>query len=349
MRAGTLHPGSGLGLTTITGPKPEKVLVTGGAGYIGAHTVKALCEAGYQVTVFDDLSRGHPEQIPGIPLIIGLCEDEGALRDVFSSCEYDAVVHFAGESQSGDSMLNPAKYFRRNVIGGLNLFSVIAKQGVKKLVFSSSASVYGDPIHTPIPEECPVNPKSPYGEGKAFLERVLEWYDKAYGLRSVSLRYFNAAGADPGGSTGEDHDPETHLIPLIFQAICTQEPICIFGDDYPTDDGTAIRDYVHVTDLADAHVLALEALGKNASTSILNLGSGKGYSVMEIIEAAEKVTGKTVPYKVGPRRQGDPAILIASSEKARAVLGWAPRLSSLEDIIRTAWQWYCRGNPTMNS
>ena len=246
-------------------------------------------------------------------------------------------------------MLNPAKYFRRNVIGGLNLFSVMAKQGVKKLVFSSSASVYGDPIHTPIPEECPVNPKSPYGEGKAFLERVLEWYDKAYGLRSVSLRYFNAAGADPGGSTGEDHDPETHLIPLIFQAICTQEPICIFGDDYPTDDGTAIRDYVHVTDLADAHVLALEALGKNASTSILNLGSGKGYSVMEIIEAAEKVTGKTVPYKVGPRRQGDPAILIASSEKARAVLGWAPRLSSLEDIIRTAWQWYCRGNPTMNS
>lgn len=334
---------------SVTGPRAEKVLVTGGAGYIGAHTVKALGEAGYQVTVFDDLSRGHPEQIPGIPLIIGLCEDEGALRDVFSSCEYDAVVHFAGESQSGESMSNPAKYFRRNVMGGLNLFSVMVRYGVRKLVFSSSASVYGDPIHTPISEESPVNPKSPYGESKAFLEKALEWYDKAYGLRSVSLRYFNAAGADPGGGMGEDHDPETHLIPLIFQAIGNQEPICIFGDDYPTHDGTAIRDYVHVTDLADAHVLALEALGKNASTSILNLGSGKGYSVMEIIKAAEKVTGKTVPYEVGPRRHGDPAVLIASSEKARAVLGWAPRLSSLEDIIRTAWQWYCRGNSIMNS
>jgi UDP-glucose 4-epimerase len=345
----TVFSGSMQSTGLIAGSGAEKVLVTGGAGYIGAHTVKTLSEAGYQVTVFDDLSRGHPEHIPGIPLIIGLCEDEGALKDVFTSHEYDAVIHFAGESQSGESVSHPAKYFKRNVIGGLNLFSVMAKQGVKKLVFSSSASVYGDPVEIPISEGSPIMPKSPYGECKAFLERALAWYDKAYGLRSVSLRYFNAAGADPGGSAGEEHDPETHLIPLVFEAICTGEPICIFGDDYPTPDGTAIRDYVHVTDLAKAHVLALDALGKNVETSILNLGSGKGYSVLEIIKATEKITGKSVPYVIGPRREGDPAILIASWERAKQLLGWTPRLSSLEDIIRTAWEWYRKSSQLVNS
>ncbi len=330
--------------TAISRHKSERVLVTGGAGYIGSHTVKALSKAGYHVTVFDDLSRGHPEYIPGIPLIIGLIEDEEAVRDVFDSYEYDAVIHFAGESQAGESVSNPDKYFRRNVIGGLNLFSAMARKGVAKLVFSSSAAVYGDPEEIPISEESPVRPKSPYGESKAFLERALAWYDKAYGLKSVSLRYFNAAGADPGGDIGEEHEPETHLIPLIFQAISTQTPLTVFGDDYPTPDGTAIRDYVHVTDLADAHVLSLGLLNKSRSSVVLNLGSGKGYSVLEIINVVEQVTGKKVPYVIGSRREGDPAVLVASPSKAREVLGWSPRLSSLEDIVSTAWNWYLKSN-----
>ncbi|HHY12487.1 MAG TPA: UDP-glucose 4-epimerase GalE [Firmicutes bacterium] len=320
------------------------MLVTGGAGYIGAHTVKALSEAGYHVTVFDDLSRGHPEHIPGIPLIIGLMEDEDALRDVFASYEFDAVIHFAGESQAGESVLKPDKYFRRNVIGGLNLCSAMVRKGVSKLVFSSSAAVYGDPEEIPISEQSPVRPKSPYGESKAFLERALAWYDRAYGLKSVSLRYFNAAGADPGCSMGEEHEPETHLIPLVFRAISAQTPLTVFGDDYPTPDGTAIRDYVHVTDLAGAHVLALDFLGKNQDSLVLNLGSGKGYSVLEIIKEAERVTGKKVPYVLGRRRQGDPAVLVASSGKAVEMLGWRPRLSSLEDIISTAWAWHVKSS-----
>ena len=339
---GNLYPSSSKRIASQKSSKPGKILVTGGAGYIGAHTVKALSEAGYSVTVLDDLSRGHPEHIQGVPLVIGRCEDEGAVSDVFASTQYDAVIHFAGESQAGESVSNPAKYFKRNVIGGLILFSAMVKYGVNKLVFSSSASVYGDPSVIPISEEAPVNPKTPYGESKLFLERVLAWFDKAYGLMSISLRYFNAAGADPGGKMGELHDPETHLIPLVFEAISTQEPITVFGDDYPTPDGTPIRDYVHVTDLAEAHVLALKALENGAETSIINLGSGIGYSVLEIIKEVEKITGKTVPYAIGQRRQGDPAVLVASYDKAREVLGWSPKLSSLDDIIRTAWQWHLK-------
>lgn len=324
------------------GNRPEKVLVTGGAGYIGAHTVKALSEAGYHVTVFDDLSRGHPEHIPGIPLIIGLMEDDKALMDVFESHEFDAVIHFAGESQAGESVTKPDKYFRRNIIGGLNLCSAMVRKGVNKLVFSSSAAVYGDPEEIPITEEAPVRPKSPYGESKAFLEKALAWYDHAYGLKSVSLRYFNAAGADPGSTIGEDHEPETHLIPLVLRAIATHTPLTVYGDDYPTPDGTAIRDYVHVTDLAEAHVRALDFLRNNNRSLVLNLGSGKGYSVLEIIREAERVTGKKAPYTVGKRREGDPAVLVASSDKAAQVLGWKPRLSSLEDIISTAWAWHAK-------
>ncbi len=320
----------------------KKVLVTGGAGYIGAYTVKALTEAGYHVTVFDDLSRGHPEHIPGIPLIIGRLEDEKAVMDVFESHEFDAVIHFAGESQAGESVSKPDKYFRRNVIGGLNLCSAMVRKGVNRLVFSSSAAVYGDPEQIPITEDAPVRPKNPYGETKAMLEKALAWYDHAYGLKSVSLRYFNAAGADPGAAIGEDHEPETHLIPLVLQAITTQKPITVFGDDYPTPDGTAIRDYVHVTDLADAHVLALDFLENQRRSLVVNLGSGRGYSVLEIIREAERVTGKQVPYVIGPRREGDPAVLVASSEKASQVLGWEPKLSSLEDIIATAWAWHLK-------
>lgn len=328
----------------VPGSRPERVLVTGGAGYIGAHTVKALSEAGYHVTVFDDLSRGHPEHIPGIPLIIGRLEDEQAIMDVFESNDFDAVIHFAGESQAGESVSKPDKYFRRNVIAGLNLCSAMVSNGVNKIVFSSSAAVYGDPDEVPITEQAPVRPKSPYGETKAFLERALAWYDHAYGLKSVSLRYFNAAGADPGGGIGEDHEPETHLIPLVLRAITTQTPLTVFGDDYPTPDGTAIRDYVHVTDLAEAHVLALDFLTDNQQSLVLNLGSGRGYSVLEIIRAAERVTGEKVPYVIGKRREGDPAVLVASSQEAAEVLGWEPTLSSLEDMISTAWAWHVKSN-----
>lgn len=318
----------------------RRVLVTGGAGYIGSHTVKALLGAGYEVTVLDDLSRGHPEQIPGVPLVIGDTADGDALRDLFAEKEFGAVVHFASESLVGESVRNPEKYFRRNVGGGLGLLSAMAKAGVKKMVFSSSAGVYGDPESVPIPETSPLRPMSPYGETKLFIEKALGWFDQAYGLRSMSLRYFNAAGADPGGKMGEDHEPETHLIPLVMRAVLTGKPITVFGGDYPTPDGTCIRDYVHVTDLAAAHVLALEALGAGKGTTALNIGTGHGFSNMEIIRGVEEVTGQKVPYVMGDRRPGDPAVLVAACDRARDVLGWTTQHSSLHEIIETAWRWH---------
>lgn len=316
------------------------ILVTGGAGYIGSHTVKALLGAGYDVTVFDDLSRGHPEHIPGVPLVIGELSDEGALKDLFSENEFDAVIHFASESLVGESVKNPDKYFRRNVSGGITLLSTMSKAGVRKMVFSSSASVYGDPDSVPIPEDAPLRPMSPYGEGKLFIEKALGWYDRAYGLKSMSLRYFNAAGADPSGNMGEDHDPETHLIPLAMKAALLNTPFSVFGDDYPTPDGTCIRDYVHVTDLAEAHVLALCALSEGKETSAVNIGTGQGFSVMEIIRAIEEASGQKVPYTVGPRRPGDPASLVAEAIKAKEILGWVPVHSSLREIVETAWRWH---------
>ena len=319
----------------------KKVLVTGGAGYIGAHTVHELLSAGYEVTVFDDLSRGHPEQIEGVPLVIGDTCDKDALEDVLSG-EFDAVVHFASESLVGESVKNPDKYFRRNVVGGLTLLSAMVKAGVKKMVFSSSDAVYGDPESVPIPETAPMRPVSPYGETKAFIENALRWYDRAYGLRSVSLRYFNAAGAHPSGRMGEDHDPETHLIPLAINAALSGRPITVFGDDYPTPDGTCIRDYVHVVDLASAHVLALDALSAGAETCSLNLGTGQGYSVLEVVRCIARVTGLKLPYEVGPRRPGDPPVLVAASGRAREMLGWTPTHSSLEEIVETAWRWHSR-------
>lgn len=318
------------------------ILVTGGAGYIGSHTVKSLLEAGYDVTVFDDLSRGHPEQIPGVHLVIGELSDEGALKDLFSEKDFDAVVHFASESLVGESVKNPDKYFRRNVSGGISLLSAMARAGTKKMVFSSSASVYGDPDAVPIPETAPLRPMSPYGECKLFIEKALRWYDQAYGLKSMSLRYFNAAGADSSGHMGEDHDPETHLIPLVVRAVLSGSPLTVFGDDYPTPDGTCIRDYVHVTDLAKAHVLALRALSEGKDTSALNIGTGQGFSVMEIIRAVEEASGRRVPYTVGSRRAGDPATLVAASGKAKDVLGWEPHHSSLKEIVETAWRWHSR-------
>jgi len=318
----------------------RRVLVTGGAGYIGAHTVKALSEADYQVTVLDDLSRGHPEQICGVRLVIGDTADRTALDDIFSEAEYDAVIHFASESLVGESARNPEKYYRRNVVGGLTLLSAMVKAGVKKMVFSSSAAVYGDPVSVPIPEDAAIAPVSPYGETKAIIERALSWFDRAHGLRSMSLRYFNAAGADPGGKMGEDHEPETHLIPLVLRAVLSGEPITIFGGDYPTPDGTCIRDYIHVTDLASAHLQALQALEQGAPTSAVNIGTGRGWSNMEVIRCVEQVTGRKVPYTMGARREGDPAVLVAATERAKQVLSWVPHHSSLEEIVMTAWRWH---------
>lgn len=325
-----------------TGGRPESVLVTGGAGYIGTHTVKALLEAGYDVTVLDDLTRGHPEQVKGVPLVIGDTADEAALKDLFASKTFDAVVHFASESLVGESVRNPDKYFRRNVVGGLTLLSAMTRAGVKRMVFSSSAAVYGDPESVPILETAPLKPMSPYGESKLFIEKALKWYDAAYGLKSVSLRYFNAAGADESGRIGEDHDPETHLIPLVMAAVITGKPITIFGSDYPTPDGTCVRDYVHVTDLASAHVLALTALGAGLETTSLNIGTGNGFSNMEIVRAVEEATGLRVPFVMGDRRPGDPAVLVAACQKAADVIGWTPKHSSLREIVETAWRWHDR-------
>jgi len=319
-----------------------RVLVTGGAGYIGSHTVRALLEEGYNVVVFDDLSRGHPESIPGTPLVIGELSDPRALKDLFTHTKFDAVIHFAGESLVGESVRNPDKYFQRNVVGGLSLLSAMQRAGVKKIVFSSSAGVYGEPEEIPIPEEAPLRPSSPYGETKVMMEHALSWYDRAYGMKHMSLRYFNAAGADASGQIGEDHEPETHLIPLVIEAALRGQPITIFGDDYPTPDGTCIRDYVHVTDLAHAHVLALAALFGGSESHALNIGSGRGYSNMEIVRAVSRIAGRETPHVMGPRRDGDPAILVARTEKAREILGFVTQHSSLEHIVETAWRWHTR-------
>lgn len=312
--------------------------MTGGAGYIGAHTVKALCNEGYAVTVLDDLSRGHPEQIPGVKLVVGDIADREVLDNLLAT--QHAVIHFASESLVGESIQDPEKYYRRNVAGSLTLLSAMVRAKVKKMVFSSSAAVYGEPTETPIPETAPLSPVSPYGETKAILERMLSWFDRAYGLRSVSLRYFNAAGADPGGRMGEDHQPETHLIPLVMNAALRGKPLTVFGNDYPTPDGTCIRDYVHVSDLASAHVKALKALGEGTPTVSLNLGTGRGFSNMEVIRCVERVTGLEVSYTMGSRRIGDPAVLIAAPDRAKVLLGWSPMHSSLEEIVETAWRWH---------
>jgi UDP-glucose 4-epimerase len=325
------------------------IMVTGGAGYIGSHTVRVLKSAGYGVVVYDNFSRGHLEAVEGFKVVEGGTADTGLLKKVLKEQKIDAVMHFAAHSQVGESVEKPALYYENNVIGGLKLLEVVMDAGIKHFIFSSSAAVYGEPESVPISEDHPLQPANPYGETKAIIEKALEYYDQAYGLKSVSLRYFNAAGAAIEGGLGEDHDPETHLIPLVLRAVLYQnKPLTIFGDDYPTADGTAVRDYIHVDDLAQAHLLALEALlagsGKPFSL-VYNLGNGNGFSVMEVINNAEKVTGKKVPYKIGPRREGDPAVLVASAEKAKVELNWQPRYTSLEKLIETAWHWH-RNRPT---
>jgi len=317
------------------------VLVAGGAGYIGSHTVKELAREGFDILVFDNLSSGRQELIGSRPFVRGDLLDRDGLRQVFRARRFEAVLHFASLIQVGESYANPRKYYTHNLTTSLNLLDAMLEAGVDKLIFSSTAAVYGDPRETPITEAHPTDPVNPYGRTKLMVETVLRDYDRAHGLRSISLRYFNAAGADPEGETGECHDPETHLVPnLLLSLLGRKTRLKVFGDDFPTADGTAVRDYIHVTDLAAAHVLALKALIAGGPGDVINLGTEKGHSVLEVIQAAEKATGRAVPYDVAPRRQGDVAVLLASKERAERSLGWKPRLSGLETIIKTAWDWH---------
>jgi UDP-glucose 4-epimerase len=314
-----------------------RIVVTGGAGYIGSHTVLQLIDQGYDVTVVDSLTRGYRDAIdPSILREVDLHDTEGLVR-VFEEKPCDAVIHFAAYIAVGESMKKPEIYFDNNVAGSLSLFTAMVRTGVKYAVFSSTAAVYGMPESSPIREDFPYAPINPYGESKVMTEKILGWFDQLHGMRSICLRYFNASGADPLGRAGERHDPETHLIPLLFRAIQTGEPVTVFGEDYPTPDGTCIRDYIHVTDLAQAHILSVEALMAGAPSNKFNVGTGSGFSVREVLQAVERVTGKKVPYKVGPRREGDPPALVADSTKLKTTLGWSPKYADLETIVKHAW------------
>ncbi len=322
------------------------VLVTGGAGYIGSHAVLALKQAGYNVIILDNLVYGHreiAEDVLKTELIVGDTNDRALLDQLFASRPIDAVMHFAAYAYVGESVSHPDKYYRNNVIGTLTLLEAMNAAAIDKFVFSSTCATYGVPETVPIPENHPQNPINPYGASKLMVERILTDFDHAYNLRSVRFRYFNAAGADPNGELGEDHDPETHLIPLtLFAALGKRDAISIFGTDYPTPDGTCIRDYIHVTDLATAHVLGLEYLIKGGKTDKFNLGNGNGFSVKEVIETAREVTQREIKAIECDRRPGDPPSLVGSGEKAKQILGWNPEYPDLKDIISHAWQWHLK-------
>jgi UDP-glucose 4-epimerase len=319
----------------------SQILVAGGAGYIGSHTVKELRARGYDVVVFDDLSSGRREFVRDAELVVGDLMNKEAVRSVFQGRDIAAVLHFASLIQVGESYVHPRKYYTRNLITSLNLLDGLIDAGVRTMIFSSSAAVYGVPLRTPLTEDHPLNPFNPYGQTKLMVERILQDYDRAYGLKFISLRYFNASGADPDGGLGECHDPETHLIPNILRALSgRQDALDIYGDDFPTPDGTAVRDYIHVSDLAAAHVLALQRLRSAPKSEFINLGTNRGYSVREVVAAAEQLTGRKVPVRMMPRREGDVPVLLASKEKAERVLGWTPRTSDLETIIETARRWH---------
>ncbi|MGC2049255.1 MAG: UDP-glucose 4-epimerase GalE [Gallionella sp.] len=316
------------------------ILVVGGAGYIGSHMVKALLGEGYRVVTLDNLSTGYRDAVVGGEFIEADLADRGQLERLFSLHSIDAVMHFASFIQVGESVREPAKYYANNVTDTLKLLDTMLTHGVNKFIFSSSAAVYGEPIRVPIDEDHPKQPLNPYGRTKWMVEQILADYDLAYGLKSVSLRYFNAAGADPEGQLGERHEPETHLIPLVLQAASgRRENVQVFGRDYDTPDGTCIRDYVHVADLCEAHRLALEHLLNGAGSAAYNLGNGNGFSVQEVIDTAARITGKPIPVKNGARRAGDPARLVADAKTAKQELGWVPHYPELETIIRHAWQW----------
>jgi UDP-glucose 4-epimerase len=325
-------------------PHQKTVLVTGGAGFVGSHCVAELISRGYSVVVFDNLQQGHRAAIPTeAEFVAGDLASHAALARVFAAFRFDAIFHFASNSLVGESMRDPHVYLHDNVVNALNLVRAATDNGVAKFVLSSTANLFGMPDRMPIDENTEIDPGSPYGESKFMIERILHWADKIHGMRSACLRYFNAAGAHPDGHLGEDHDPETHLIPLVLDvAAGKRSHIEIFGQDYPTHDGTCIRDYIHVSDLADAHVRVLSALDQRSCR--YNLGNGRGYTVREVIETVASVTGREIPVKVGARRPGDPPVLIASSERVRKDLGWNPRFPDLETIVRHAWDWRCR-NP----
>jgi len=322
----------------------ERILVTGGAGYIGSVVVKQLLERGYEPIVFDDLSHGHQAALPvSARLIVGDIADRALLEQVFSEFQPQAVMHFAAFIEAGESMQRPEKYFRNNTASALTLLETVLAHGVRRFVFSSTAALYGTPEKTPIEEDARLQPTNAYGESKLLVEQMLEWLHRVHGLRYACLRYFNAAGA--AGDQGEDHHPESHLIPIALQvALGVGKQVAIFGTDYATADGTCIRDYVHVSDLAAAHLLVLEAL-KEKERLIYNLGNGRGFSVREVIDTVRKVTGHAIPAQESPRRSGDPAVLVASSEKIKRELGWKPEYSDLESIVRSAWDWR-KANPS---
>jgi len=317
------------------------VLIVGGAGYIGSHIVRALRTKGTDVVVFDNLEKGHREAIADVPLYRGDLRNKQDVHAVFKQYGISAVMHFSAYSLVGESMEKPALYYENNLYGTLNLITAMKDAGIRHFIFSSTAAVFGEPREVPITEDHPTNPTNVYGETKLAVEKMLDWYDNIHGLKSVRLRYFNAAGADPSGEIGELHSPESHLIPLVLQAaLGERDSISIFGNDYDTRDGTCIRDYIHVNDLADAHILALDYLQAENSSAVFNLGNGSGYSVREIIDVAEKVTGRDIPVKQAERRPGDPAVLIAASEKAKEILAWRPKLYDIETILETAWKWH---------
>lgn len=317
------------------------ILVTGGAGYIGSHTVRLLQETNADVVVVDNLQTGHRDAVTDVPFHAVDLRDEMGLSRVFQEHEIEGVIHFAADSLVGVSMEEPYAYYHNNVYGTLCLLEAMRTHGVKDIVFSSTAATYGEPERIPIEESDRTLPTNPYGETKLAMEKMMYWFREAYGLRYTALRYFNAAGAHPSGTIGESHLPETHLIPLILQVPLGQrERISMFGDDYPTEDGTCIRDYIHVMDLAQAHVLSLAHMKKTGESNTFNLGNGSGFSVLDVIETARAVTGHPIPATVEPRRPGDPARLIASGEKARGVLGWTPARPDLSVIIEDAWRWH---------
>jgi UDP-glucose-4-epimerase GalE len=321
---------------------PRKILVTGGAGYIGSHTVRLLLEQGHDVTIVDNLSKGYRHNVPGDRLHMLNLSETAAVADIMRRTQCEAVIHFAAFIAVGESMREPERYFTNNLGGSLSLLTAMVEAGVKRVVFSSTAAVYGNPNGSPILETFPILAVNPYGESKVMVETLLRWFDEIHSVRSVALRYFNASGADPEGRLGEEHDPETHLIPLLLRAVITGQPVTVFGDDYDTPDGTCIRDYIHVDDLAQAHILAVEHLVAGGASEQFNVGTGTGHSVMEVIRAAEAVTGKKVPYVMGARREGDPPRLVASSDRLRQRLGWNPAYPDLHQIVEHAWRFASR-------
>jgi UDP-glucose-4-epimerase GalE len=316
------------------------VLVTGGAGYIGSHAVKALRATGRRVVVFDSLAAGHAAAVGDATLVKGDVRNTAEVEAALSRYDVTAVMHFAALLSVGESVREPARYYDNNVRGSLSLLDAMRATGVQRLVFSSTCAVYGDPVTVPIDEQHATQPINAYGESKLAVERALRHYGTAYGLRSVALRYFNAAGADPDGALGEDHDPEIHLIPRAIEAACGGAPLQLFGDDYPTADGTCERDYVHVSDLANAHLLALDSMDTGAASKVYNLGTGRPHSVREVIRSVERVAGRRVPTESAPRRPGDPAVLCAAAGRIGTELGWRPAFTSLDEVVDTAWRWH---------